>query len=496
MMKNKQLITVIAGLLLPLLPISIILLYDSFSLTIHRVTLEIKASKLVSYEQALIIELLGFSSILLLLLARDKLSEYGEVLSRCSYTSLLIIELLAITALLLSMPLGGPEPGYKLFNIILLERGLWICLAVLLPVLLPLSACLYYLRHFFNKEFLARHAYKAGRVVVAQDYLFLVASILIAVLSIFLPHTAILNPSGSIVSTDTYFHTKWLEILGEKGFLKGVLELSGTLRPLYLGFLYSLYKLLGLQPEVLVDIYLPLLGLVILSLTTYYVVSRSNSGSPGIISLLAILYWAPIFVYGGFQTNLFSLSLALLYMYSAWRQQWRKTAVVGAILGLWHPWTLAYYSIAVLVFLVLRHRDRLGEKILLSLVIPWFTTILVNTSLLESGASIVTGIISPVHPGFNPFFMLYSYVWGTIARPEILLPAACLLVLNRDSREAWFVAPAFLASFFLSAPTGFRVLMQAPTPLLLSSLPRKWLLLILVIASASWLYFILSSTHL
>ena len=469
----------LAGALLPLLPAGVAYLYSILPLTLRRVTVYVDLRSWLGPWAGGAVVLLGLVSLALLAMA-VRMQCNADRITAGLLVGIMALELAALSALLYSFPLGGPGPGLPLFRVLLVERGVWLALAGGLVVVLPLSALLFYATP--PRE-------EAGLKGGSSQAALLAAALLVSALSVFLPHTALLNPEGYVVSTDARFNAEWIGVFEEKGLVRGLVELAPRLRPLYMIFLYVVHRALCVDPLVLADIYLPGLGLALLSLTVYYV-ERGSGGRPGLAALLSILYWAPMFVYGGFQTNLYSLSLALLYAYTVWRGL-RWATVLGAVLGLWHPWTLAYYTVAVLALLVVRWGRSAARYAVAALVVPWVVTVVVNLALLGE-AGLLAATVSPVVPGHDPFFTIYEYMWGTLARPEILFAAAYVLVLGRSGWAGWFTAPGFLFFPLLSPVAGFRVLMQAPAPLLASRVPGRWVWGVLAVSLSSWFFLVLS----
>ncbi len=382
----------------------------------------------------------------------------------------------------------GMIGGDRWFALPMAARGLWLPLSPLLLGAMPTAALLYYLSMLRRKTQAYRHPRSRGCEAG------LLLAFLLALLSILIPHASFTNPRSMVVFTDTIFNARWMRILDQEGLIGGIVNLAHALRPLYLAFLYTLHKAIHVSPEILADNYLPLLGLLLLA-ATVYLLEYLGGGRPGLASVLSILYWSPMFIYGGFQTNLYSLSIAMTYAYTLWREKWGASLIVGVLLGLWHPWTLAYYTVASIPLLAYKlYYEHASWRLPLALlIIPWIAVAVVNYPLLRAAGPLAASIARPATPGGNPLFTLLVYVWGTAARPEIILPAALLLTLSPENNWAyWYAVPALIA-FPLLNPTGaYRILMQAPLPLLAARYARSRIAVygILLAATGSWIYLV------
>lgn len=379
---------------------------------------------------------------------------------------------------------------------IVILRKIILSISLVFIILAPVSSAVYYYKVIKRK--LVNNINNIEIFKNKKDFSLLIGALSIAFLSVSIPHLSGLNPQRYTVSVDTLYNARWLNILNDKGLIEGILDLSHLLRPLYLLYIYILYQIIGVSSLSLADIYLPLFGFIILIFIVYIIVKKEG-GNAGYASLLSILYWSPVFIYGGFQTNLYALSFALIFAYLVWKEKRKGILLIGSVLGLWHPWTFAYYTIAsipVVIYKRIKFKKSI-LKIFISLIISWLIVIFINFTLLRS-ADVFKLLIKETDLKWNPIFTIFIYVWGTAARPEILVPTIiCLWATRKDNWAYWFVAPAFLVFPFLSPTLAYRILVEAPVPLVISNIKNKHIRWgITVSAFGSWLFFVTTAAPL
>jgi hypothetical protein len=262
--------------------------------------------------------------------------------------------------------------------------------------------------------------------------------------------------------------------------------------------LIASYEALGASPEVLADVILPGLGFILLALSSYWLAGALPGSNRGLASLLSVLHWAPAFVYGGFQTNLYALSIALAASRLLLESRLKPFLASATILGLWHPWTLAYYTAAWSTYLAVTGSAQ--PRRLALAAAPLALSTAANAALLAaSGAGLgaLAAVARPAipDPGASSIhYALLVYVWGTMARPEVLLAAAAAVVSLRAPAAAAALAIPSIASPALSPHAAYRVLLEAPYPLL-AHYAYKGRPLLLLAPAASWLYLLVNSTY-
>ncbi|GAB6148683.1 hypothetical protein [Stetteria hydrogenophila] len=357
------------------------------------------------------------------------------------------------------------------WRLAVLERSPWALASVPAFLALAAAAGLAALRPLASR---ARGAQPSpgGAPRGGVDRALLYAGLALAVATVALPHLPPFNPSMAVVSVDTRFNLAWLGVLEERGLVEGLRETMPALRPLYMLFIYAASRLAPMEPAVLFDVALPMAGLLLLTLATYWASARLGSRSPGLAALAAPLYWGPAFAYGGFQTNLLALPLGLAaYTLHATGRTLASTLALLP-LGLWHPWTLAYYAASAAYYsLAVESRPRRALAPLAASAASLSALYLLLHSTGSPGA--IAWLARPAEPRGPSLggvaFALQVYVWGTMARPEVQAPAA--LAAWRAARErrglALAVPAAPLALALLMRPASlYRMALMAPLPLL------------------------------
>ncbi len=404
------------------------------------------------------------------------------------------------------------KPTGEAFNYISIERSLWAmlgCLSIAILILfsLILAAALFKpgILHWLPTPKLRD---KLGSVAYSGQIVYLIMALVAGALSVLLPHTPYFNPGMKIVSTDTYFNLRWIRIFErEDGFIPSLRETAGALRPLYITFLYLIWRLIAqhLDTAMVLDAVVPLIGFTLLAISIYATAKLLQLPYPGQAALASILYWTPFFVFGGFQTNLLALPLALTAYALLVRGRIACSAILLYLLGLWHPWTLVYYTIAALLYLVLAadatttsQRMAPLERIL-AIIASSVASLATLLLILAWGGRVesIAGLYNPMMPSMRfadkLLFVFYIYVWGTMLRPEIHIPGVAALLDGRVKSLWPLIVPA-LGFVVLKPVAAFRLLLEAPYPLVHGWLDRRiFKFLVLPVATATWLYLVLNS---
>lgn len=322
---------------------------------------------------------------------------------------------------------------------------------------------------------------KRGRAL-----LLLVPALLLAVGSVILVQSRV----DGIVSLDTYYHT----IACEK-YEKGEITLFTPERPLFTLTTCALAPRLG-GYYFFFDVTIPLLGLPALAVATYYILTRNgmNPHWAGAGAALSVSYWAPFFLYAGFQTNLLALPIALWMMDRLSRDMARGessllTGFLALFLGLFHPWTLAYFTVSTGVYIALSTRleqtsPSTATRVAITTLLPGWVSYAAVTQL-KGTASLATITGQLVQPLSGPFAIgdtLRIFAWGTGLRGEVVLPLALLiafLYVKRGglSRTDWMTAASLTSAlgllFLTRGDITLRLLVDMPAPLALMLLLRR-----------------------
>jgi hypothetical protein len=302
-----------------------------------------------------------------------------------------------------------------------------------------------------------------------------------------------------VLSLDTVFNLR----MCKQAVHNPTLHLSWQ-RPLYSILACGIGSLVNWNP-MFYDYAIPVIGFTLLSIAI--AVAAKYLGVSGwklpAIAVGSLAYWLPFFIYAGFQTNLLALSIAYplaaitvahLVSRKTSKRLTTYTAVLSTLLGLWHPWTLAYTTIAVLLAAVLTGDDpRTASIKLLGLLPGWLAHAAIA---ITAGSSAVVSVAVSAFTTIKPLvWNLKIYVWGTGLRGEHLLPLGLLLLAKTaktriPGRELWLIAmtaPIYPAMFLPLSELYIRLLVEAPLPLLLlyylAKITDKWGTLQLVAAA-------------
>ena len=185
-------------------------------------------------------------------------------------------------------------------------------------------------------------------------YLLLGGTILSFIISI-LPYMPTLNPKLMPVNTDWIYYYNWLTTMS-KGKLFDVL-IGYSDRSLYLLILFTIWFLTGIDLRLLC-IFHNVVLLPLYSLSLYYLAKEYFGENTGLIAL----YLAPFtpqflsFVYGGFQANLFALSLAFIALGLLSKLNNLKRIIIASIVFVLilfiHTWTWTQYIIVIGFFTI------------------------------------------------------------------------------------------------------------------------------------------------
>ncbi len=330
-----------------------------------------------------------------------------------------------------------------------------------------------------------------------------------AIASPLIPH--FLYGINRIIALDTMYNIKFCNLALKKGLLLAGLK---WYRPLYVLVTCPLAWTIGLK--LFYDIIVHAIGLIILGLATLLLLRASGVDwtTSSLAALAMVLMLSPAYVYSGFQTALLALPLGLTLLYLAQysmqtsrRLPLALLAVVSLTLGLWHPWTLAYYSAsAVLLAIALRETpiDRRALSLLLAMM-PGLTAY--SLVLLAAGKPAIMPVVVAVAKPAQPLaWALHNYYWGTLLRGDLYLAVALSMAIIMASRGVrrgtlWvYVASLPPLLLVVVSPAGWltlRMLATAPLPVIAVLEPReKYKLAVVLAATGYWLQLLVNARPL
>lgn len=193
----------------------------------------------------------------------------------------------------------------------------------------------------------------AGRGgAVKNERILLLSSIAFSFFLAIMPFIPSINPAGRPITTDYIYYYNWLKESLQQGV--GQVMLARSDRPLYILLLYTLMRISGASPSTVSA----LQDIVLFPLYTFstYLLARKTMGgeAAGYASLMAAS--SPIlasYAYGGFQADLFTLSLTFIALSMILGGE-RRTCVAGLVLlgttMSLHEWTWTQYTIILVVY--------------------------------------------------------------------------------------------------------------------------------------------------
>ncbi len=316
-----------------------------------------------------------------------------------------------------------------------------------------------------------------------NGYILLLSAVILSIISVLEPHMRV---HGGAVSLDTRYNYMLCSLYQTSPSE----ALAIWQRPLYMVTTCGLALKTHISLLAFYDKIVPMIGFISLSIAVWDLARRSGLGlrTGGVASVLSIAYWSPMFVYAGFQTNLLALPIALYLAYYTDRflakeGSWGIFAgisLMSLFMGLWHPWTLAYYTVSLTIIILLRYRSRYssrnvtGRRILQAIIgyAPgWLAHLLVS---LISGKSGVVSVASHLASGKTLLWSIRFFQWGTALRGDMVFFSAFLLYLLAVSRKlpergVWVIgasAPFLLGLIIRNGPIYLRLMVDAPLALL------------------------------
>ena len=174
-------------------------------------------------------------------------------------------------------------------------------------------------------------------------------------LSLFLavmPFIPSINPAGRPITTDYIYYYNWLKEALRNGV--GQVMLAHSDRPLYILLLYTIMMISGASPST-VSALQDIILFPLYTLSTYFLARRAaNKRAAGYAALMAAS--SPIltsYAYGGFQADLFTLSITFIALSMILGEEKTMCAAGLVLLGttmLLHEWTWTQYTIILGVY--------------------------------------------------------------------------------------------------------------------------------------------------
>lgn len=310
-------------------------------------------------------------------------------------------------------------------------------------------------------------------------YLLLVSLALSLFLAI-MPFIPSINPSMQPITTDYIYYYSWLEQAVHEGI--GQVMVARSDRPLYILLLYIIMRITGAGPSLVAG----LQDIVLFPLYTFatYMLARKTIGPhrAGYASLMAAL--SPIllsYAYGGFQADLFTLSLTFIAL-SMLLGNTRKSFMGGLVLlgttMFFHEWTWTQYTIIIAAYTVLalikEWRSKQGiswrSKLLLAYLAVTVPADIAKTLFLGlfSSAKVVAAMSHPgTEMGFIEAHRFYTTIYTGSSLDNTLF---YLLVIPGIAA----MHPLLLVTTSLSLATVFipynimyyRLLLNTPLPVM------------------------------
>ncbi len=218
----------------------------------------------------------------------------------------------------------------------------------------------------FIKEYLVKVPSKTMYIEamgerVFSPYLFigLALSIIIGII----PYLPTLNPKGLSLNTDWIYYYNWL-----KEMISGDMTVLYTRsdRPLYLLILYSVWLITRVDPRIIAVYHN--IALFPLYVFSTYLLALRWSGKRTAELAAVITPFSPVFlsfIYGGFQANLFAISLVYVSLYllmSRDKQEKIAGLFILATIMFIHEWTWTQYIIVLAIYVLAKTLHNLKYK--------------------------------------------------------------------------------------------------------------------------------------
>ena len=387
---------------------------------------------------------------------------------------IIVIEILAFTAIGNYFLVRSWSPATTL--IIIKERAIWSSVEWLSIIFLVIIAWTCFVKIFLHKELNFEPLSKLRSLLYnnplkLSSRLTLAIGIIVTIAFVLLPHFPSTNPSLRPVSVDTFFYKRFLTLASNQS-LEYALN-SGhapSARPIYLVSLYYVWKWTNCDVILLLDVIHPIIALVFLVISVYYV-SRKLFGKnvASISAIVTPISHAPAtFIAGGFQANSIALPLALLiFTVEPFGSSLLVLFSLLLLVALIHPWTFAVFSVCFLIYRWRGKKDSVKRLFLIALiaVLAFILSNLINLMISPVSGNSSQAIMSTFLRGFSPNFSqnlfeaLQRWTWTTELNPVLLITASCAYGTSLMAPFFTLLAPAI---FTASSCILHRIILDIP----------------------------------
>ncbi len=339
-------------------------------------------------------------------------------------------------------------------------------------------------------------------VVLRHPRFLLIIAMAVAALLGALPYWPGLNPSGTIVGTDTSSYINWTSQMLVRPFPQAISyafsQADSGFRPLPLIIFYSIASL-GVGPQLTVEFSPIILG-PLLSLSLFYFV-KAGSGNTGAAAISAFAgcfsFNVTVGIWAGYLANWMAIIIAYFFLGSLFlfERSKRRTVLLplfllSLALLLTHPWTWALILATTFVYGTIRSGDQ-RKLLTVSSVILILGGIIVDftKNQVAGGTTLAAdlGTKAPVF-GISQFWMFWPNLWtaltvlydGLLGNAVLLgLSALCFVTIKFRGRvtgmlSSW-VACTSVPFVLLNAFHQSRLIYDLPTPAL-AAFGTLWLI--------------------
>ncbi|MET1160006.1 MAG: hypothetical protein ABWW65_03505 [Thermoprotei archaeon] len=308
---------------------------------------------------------------------------------------------------------------------------------------------------------------------------YLLVGILFSIAMGVIPYAPTLNPDLHPVNTDWVYYNKWLQDMVEGDY--SVLFTRSD-RPLYLILLYTVWLVTRVEPRA-IAVYHNIFLFPLYTFSVYMLAKRVlGNRAAGYVAL--VTPFSPIFlsfIYGGFQANLFAISLVYLSLYFLLGS--RREALLGSLLFITimfiHEWTWTQYTFILTGYAVSRIISwRLGkielewrDKLLIYVLVAGYAIDLSKNLLFNMYSAVtVTGTaVSALKP--MPYldsihFYTTIYTGGTLNNPLFYMISLIGLCAMGSPLLGLSITLSLIPVFISWNIFTYRLILNAPFTLL------------------------------
>ncbi|MCD6301558.1 MAG: hypothetical protein J7L82_05755, partial [Staphylothermus sp.] len=328
--------------------------------------------------------------------------------------------------------------------------------------------------------------------------IYLVIGLVLSLVISILPYIPTLNPENIPVNTDWVFYYNWLRQMISGDF--SVLYARSD-RPLYLLFLYSIWFITRIDPKI-IAVYHNVITLSLYTFSSYLLALRWADRKTAELTAL-ITPFSPMFlsfIYGGFQANLFAISLVFISIYLIMSSS--KRGFFAGLFLFWlvmfiHEWTWTQYIFVLTAYVALRMLRKLiskggiswRDKALLYFIIFCYAVDLAKQFLFNmfSVAVVARTAIPPARMNFIDSLHWYItiYTGGSLDNPLFYIISLLGLDLLGLSIPGLAVVLSLLPAFLPWKVITYRLLLNTPLVVLAAQgLSRvSWRIRVLLLVS-------------